>query len=176
MAEQTPESDALKSPPKKFAAKTLLILGGVLVMEIATVVAVFMIAGEPPIAEGATSAGKDLLLDLEQPMEVLVVADKFPNSKRGKTYLYDTEIYIEIRKKNDAPVQNRIDNMAARIRADVATIFRKAEPTHLLEPELSTLKRQIRAALDKRLGQDENGDPYVDDIQIPKCNQFRADV
>ena len=66
--------------------------------------------------------------------------------------------------------------MAAQISADIRTIVSRAEPNHLLEPTLATIKRQIKAALDKRLGRDEDGNSRVDHVVITKFTQFRADL
>ena len=66
--------------------------------------------------------------------------------------------------------------MAAQISGDIRAIIGLAEPNHLLEPTLATIKRQIRSALDKHLGRDEDGNSYVDEVVITKFTQFRADM
>jgi flagellar basal body-associated protein FliL len=176
MADQKDESKQQASgPSRKFSIRTLLILMGVLVLEAAAVSALFLLAGKPADVH-ASGAALDQAAMMEQPVELLAIEDRFQNTRTGRAYLYDTEIYIVVRQKHQEKIKADLESMHAQISTDVATIFRRAEPAHLLEPELSTLTRQIRAALDQRLGQDENGEPYVQEVLIRKCMQFRADL
>lgn len=175
MVEQTITAKP-QSAARKFPVKTLLILGAVMLIEGAAITAAFLLAGEPAGAEGATGAAEDAAAQAEQPVEVLVVVDKFPNTRSGRTYLYDTEVYIEILRKNKKDIEQDIENMRARITTDLGTIFRRAEPSHLLEPELLTVTRQIRAVLDKLLGSDEDDESYVRNVLVKKCIPFRADI
>jgi len=64
----------------------------------------------------------------------------------------------------------------AQISADIRTIISQAEPTHLHEPTLATLTRQIRKALDDRFSvETEDGSPVVEDVAIPKFSQYPSD-
>jgi len=176
MAEEAKEPATAPEPAKrKLPVKTLGALAAVLLLEAGAISAAFLFAGGPaPVkAEGAP---EDAAALLEQPVETLVVADKFQNTRTGRSYMYDTEIFVVVTTKNQSNVEGRVDQMKAQITTDIATIFRRAEPSHLLEPELSTLTRQVRAALDERLGIDEDGQPYVREVLIKKCTQFRADL
>src|SRR5262249_20092968 len=89
--------------------------------------------------------------EIRKTIELLVVADKFQNTRVGHTYLYDAEIYIDVRKKYEEKTKQEIEANKAQIRQDLRTIFGRAEPTQLLEPTLATLTRQIHAVLDERL-------------------------
>jgi len=174
MAEQTPDPSE-ETPKKKRSLKIILILVAVLVIEGGIIGAVFMVAGKPADVK-AEQAAQDEAAEAEQPVEELVVEDKFPNTKRGRTFIYDTEVYIVIRRKHQAEIRRQLDGMVAQIGADIRTIVSRAEPNHLLEPTLATIKRQIKAALDKRLGRDEDGNSRVDQVVITKFTQFRADL
>ncbi|MEX1017134.1 MAG: hypothetical protein WDZ31_10365, partial [Phycisphaeraceae bacterium] len=97
-----PDNDANKnaeSPKKGFPIKTMLILFAVLALEGAAISAVFMLSGGPQDAR-AEGAVEDEAARAEQPVEVLVIADKFQNTRTGRSYLYDTEIYIVIKRKH----------------------------------------------------------------------------
>jgi len=173
MADET--ENASEETKKKLPIKTLIIFAAVVVIEAAVIVGVFMAAGKPAdvVAEGA--APDDAAM-AEELVEELVVADKFPNTKRGRTFIYDAEIYIVVRRKYQMEVQMKLETMAAQISGDVRTIISRAEPNHLLEPTLATIKRQVKVALDERLGQDENGQSWVEQVVITKFTQFRADL
>jgi len=162
-------------PKKKLPVKTLLILASILVIEAMVITGVFLAIGKPAdvIADGAVL---DEAAMAEEPVETLVIADKFPNTKRGRTFIYDTEVYIVVRNKYLGEIEGKLASKAAQIGADIRTIISRAEPNHLLEPTLATLKRQINAALDERLGRDEEGQSRVEQVVVTKFTQFRADL
>ncbi len=160
---------------KKFPLKTIAVIGGILLVEAVIITGAFLMAGKPAtvVADGVAADEQAMA---EQEIEELIVAEKFPNTRTGRTYLYDTEVYIIIRRKYQQQVQQKVDMMTARVTAEIATIFRRADPTHLEEPTLATITRQIKAALDELIGRDEqSGDPLVAEVLIRKCTRFRAD-
>ncbi|MFW6058558.1 MAG: hypothetical protein ACODAQ_00165 [Phycisphaeraceae bacterium] len=170
MAEQNAND---KQPAKRqFPLKTILILAVILLLEAGAVSAVWFFAGQPP---EVSADGADLdQAELEQPVEMELIADRFQNTRSGRAYLYDTEIYIIVANKHQKTVERKLGSMHAQITTEVATIFRRAEPAHLLEPELSTLTRQIKAVMDEKVGYDEEGKPYVQQVLIRKCMQYPA--
>jgi flagellar basal body-associated protein FliL len=159
---------------KKFPLKSLVILLAVLLVEGIAISAAFLLSGGPQKLE-ASSEAEDKAALAEKPVEALVIADKFQNTRTGRTYLYDTEIYVLIKTKHEERVKKMLESMKAQIATDIATIFRRAEPGHLLEPSLATLQRQIKASLDDMLGKDEQGNSIVDKVLITKCTQIRLD-
>ncbi len=172
MADETTEESGSK---KKLPLKTLLILGAVLVIEGVIIAGVFMVMGQPADVK-AEAAAQDEAAIAEEPVEELVVEEKFPNTKRGRTFLYDTQVYVVVRRKHQETIRTHLDEMAAQISGDIRTIISRAEPNHLLEPTLATINRQIKAALDERLGRDEEGHSRIVQVVITKFTQFRADL
>ncbi|MEM0914149.1 MAG: hypothetical protein AAGB29_10065 [Planctomycetota bacterium] len=172
-----PDDNATESaePKKGLPIKTIVAVVAVLLIEAIAISAVFMLA-QGPEAVVADEAAVDAAAEGERPVEHMVVADKFQNTRTGRAYLYDTEVYIVVKNKHLGDVVDRIDAMRARVSTDIAEIFRKAEPSHLLEPELATLRRQIGAALTERLGYDADDEPLVMEVVIPRCKQYRADL
>ena len=81
-----------------------------------------------------------------------------------------------MRQKNQEKIAGQLESMSAQISADIRAIIGLAEPNHLLEPTLATIKRQIKASLDERLGRDDEGQSYVEQIVITKFTQYRADM
>lgn len=165
--------------PVKIAILLLVVM---LVEGIALVVVIKMFSSEPKAAhakavepsEHGGEADKGAQDEVKF-SELLVAKDQFPNQRTGRTYLYDTEIYITVRKKEADKLKKQVEAMQATLATDIAVVFRRAEPAQLLEPTLATLTRQLKAALDERLGKDAEGQPVVHEVLIRKCTQFRTD-
>lgn len=176
MAENNEEKTATtEKPASKLPVKTIMIMAAVFIIEAAAISAVWFFAGQSEPAS-AQNPNNDPALALEQPVEVLVIQGKFQNTRSGRPYLYDTEIYVVVKQKHTGYIERVLENTRVAITSEVSKLFRKAEPAHLLEPELSTLTRQIHAMLDRRLGRDEDGEPYIDKVLISKCTQYRSDL
>lgn len=174
--EQAP-ADAAAPAKKKFSLKPLLVLLAIVLIEGAAISAAFVISGKPADVTAASGAEKDEALKLEQPIEELVVADKFQNTRTGRTYLYDTEVYIVVKQRHHEQAKELLESKKAQIRQDIRTIISRAEPAQLLEPTLATLTRQIKASLDEKLGVDaQEGKPLIQEVLITKCTQFRVDM
>lgn len=170
-----PEQDTQAKPPKSSAVKTLIVLGVVLLLEGGTIGVTMYMAQGPQVAGAGIT--EDLEAAMQNKMELHVVTDRFPNLLTGRQISYDTQVYISVRQidnENDE-ITLKIESMQAQIQMDVATIIKKAQPAYFKEPTLATLCRQIQAALDERLGVNEEGNSYIDKVLIPKCNGFRAD-
>lgn len=163
------------TPSKGLPIKTILIMVIALVIEGVAISSAFIFAGKPADVKAEKIATSEAALG-DQPVEKLVIADKFQNNRSGKTFLYDTEIYIVVLKKDEKKVDEQMEAMSAQIAADMATIFRRAEPAHLLEPTLATLTRQIKAVLDDRLGRDAEGKSMVQEVLMKKYTQYRVDA
>lgn len=160
---------------KKLPIKTLIVLLVALLIEGLAISAVFMLTkGPEPIHADAGLAEE--LADEEKQVEVLVIEEKFQNTRTGRSYLYDTEIYVLIRHKHIDDVTANIENMKAQISTELATIFRRAEPSYLMEPNLATLTRQVGAVIVEKLGTDSDSEPYVQGTLIKKCIRIRADM
>jgi hypothetical protein len=176
-APETKPADAPAAPKKRFPLKMLLALGGVLLLEVVTVVVVFALAGGPKTvsADQSHTGAAALAEDGNKETEELVIQDRFANSRRGDVYLYDTEVYVVVRKRHQEKVKEQLKGMSAQIHADIATIFRRADPSFMHEDELQILSRQIKAALDLRFGPDPAGEPIVLRVLMTKCTEYRID-
>ena len=108
---------------------------------------------------------------------MLILSEKFQNSRSGIAYMYDTEVYAIVKRRNQPFVESRLEASKAEISRDINTIFRKAEPSQLAEGDLATLTRQVKAVLDQHFGNDEDtGEPYISEAIIRKCIRYRADM
>ncbi len=175
MAEENTPNSAAADGKKKLPLKTMIILATVLLIEAAAISGAFIFAGGPETIKADAELPEDLA-DKERQVEVLVIAEKFQNTRTGRSYLYDTEIYVIIRNKNVDTVDASIQAMQAQLSTEIATIFRRAEPSYLMEPELATLTRQVGAVLIEKIGLDSENEVYVMGTLIKKCIRIRADM
>jgi flagellar basal body-associated protein FliL len=168
--------EANSSPEKserRATIKTLLIILAVMLLEGGAIVGTMYFTGPSEVeGQGVTA---DLEAELSKLVEVPVVAEKFPNQRTGRTYLYDTEVFVTVEKRHETRTTQKLDASEARVSSGIATIFRRAEPAHFLEPTLATLRRQIQAVMNETIGNDGEGKPIVQDVLIRKCVPFRAD-
>lgn len=178
MADEAPEAAAPEGgeePKKKgLPLMPIIAVAAVLLVEAVVIVALFMFSGGPSEVKAEPGVVDELALG-EERAEVMVLARKFPNNKSGRSFLYDTEIYIVTKQKHMDDMTLKKEAMQATLTKDVATIFRRAEPSQLREQDLSTLTRQVAAALNERFGTDENGEPFVSEVLITKCMEFASD-
>lgn len=175
--QKTEASSGAVAQKKKLPLKPILVLLAVVLIEGAAISTAFLLSGKPAAVQADAGAEKDEALKLEEPIEELLVADKFQNTRSGRTYLYDMEIYMVVRKRNQELVKRQLDTRKAQVRQDIRTIISRAEPSQMLEPTLATLTRQIQAVLDERIGRDgQDGKPLVEHVLITKCTQFRVDM
>lgn len=167
------ETPAKKGLPKKM----LIIIAVVMVVEGAILGAGFLLFGEspPPVsAQGLTPDDKAMQLE---PIEVLLIGDKFQNTRHGaQAYLYDATIYVVVQRRHESYIQTEIESNMARISQEVTEVFARAEPAQLNEPDRLTLKRQILEKCEKRFGEDADGEPYVSDVVISNWKRFSADL
>mgnify|MGYP000141462360 CR=1 FL=1 len=181
-AEATPEEGG----KKKLPIMTIAVIAVVMVVEAAVMGGLFMVFGGEPQTAQADELVEDELAAEEELVEVMLIADKFQNSRQGaQAYLYDTTIYVLVKRKNHGTPEEieagegfdaKIAENLARIRSEVVGIFARAEPAHLNEPEHQTLRRQILERCQERFGEDAEGEPYVQDVVISDWKRFSTDI
>jgi flagellar basal body-associated protein FliL len=176
MAEKNEEKTPVEAEEKKKGLPLLPIIAvaGVLIAEAVVIVGLFMLSGGPSAVKAEPGVVDEVALG-QRPAEALVIAGKFQNTKSGRSFMYDTEIYVVVKQKHLDFVLERVAAMQASIQRDVTTIFRRAEPSHLREQELATLTRQVKAALDEHFGRDEEDEPIINEVLIAKCMEFASD-
>jgi flagellar basal body-associated protein FliL len=175
MADETPKDEAQAPAKKALPIKTILILVVALLIEGVAITGAFLLSKGPETIKADASL-PDELADMEKEVEVLVIADKFQNTRTGRSYLYDTEIYVMIRNKNVEIVDETIQSRQAQLSTEIATIFRRAEPSYLMDPDLATLTRQVAAVVTDKIGLDSDSEPFVIGTLIKKCIRIRADM
>ncbi|MDX2130566.1 MAG: hypothetical protein SFY69_00765 [Planctomycetota bacterium] len=169
-AEPAPAEPAKKKPP----IKLLGAVGAVMVIEGLAVFMVAKMTSPQPVAAETTLHEEDHA-DGEAAVEVSLLEDRFQNMQTGRVWVWDAQIVLKVRAKNQSVVEAALESRAAELQEGVALIFRRAQHSHLKEPGLETLNRQLTAYLNGVLGQDAEGKPRLERVMIPRCKGFPAD-
>ncbi len=155
----------------KPSKKVLLIVGAIMALEGAAVVGFMMLMNGPKDAQAAAIQGEDLAMR-EQVVEIDLVRERFQNMHGERIWLWDTEITLKVREKNREWVTQQLEDRRGEILEGISLIFRRAQPSHLKEPGLETLNRQITALMEQILGTHPDGSPRIERVLIPKCLGF----
>ncbi|MGB1124758.1 MAG: flagellar basal body-associated FliL family protein [Phycisphaeraceae bacterium] len=173
--EDTTQADA--PAKKKLPMKMIIILAVVMVVEGVIFGAGYFIFGDKPPTVHAEGLQVDPKADEFKLVEVLLIGDKFQNTRQGaQAYLYDATIYVEVQKRHETEIEMQIEEQMARISQEVTEVFARAEPAQLNEPDRLTLKRQILDKCKERFGDDADGDPYVRNVVISNWKRFSTDL
>ncbi len=166
-----------KSSGRKLNIRMLAVVGGLLAGEAALIIGAMMMLGREP--DVALAEGVDLdpmVAEQEKLVEVLVIDGKLPNSKSGVAFLYSTEVYVQVKKKHESMVADKVQQFYNEIKAEITAIWRTSDPHHFQEPKLETLTRKLNAMLQQRFGIDEEGgEPIVQKCVIVMGTGFRVD-
>lgn len=116
--------------------------------------------------DGADSDGQNGLTEVE-------LADCRPsNMMGGKFITFDMRVSGLVAAEDVERAERLIRANRARIEDGVNTAIRSAEPKHLNEPKLTTIKRRLKYEFDQIFGDDE----LIKEILIPKWLQSRRGV
>lgn len=153
----------------------LIVVGGILFGEAVIIVgAMSFMGGSAEVApqEHATLATPEG----EKITEVLVLDGRLPNAKLGVTYLYEVEIYVQVKERNAAKVTEELEQFRNEIKADIIFIWRTSDPREFQEPKLESLTRKVCALLSDRFGVDPNhSEPIISKCVIVMGTGFRID-
>lgn len=169
MAGEAPVPAPAAGGGKKLPVKSIGVLVLLMLLE-GGAFATWIALSKPHAAIGAEPEKPVASKVVDPNVELKILECRAPNTKTGKTYLYDMEVVVEVPKEKQALVEAVNKQRAAYILDALATIVRKADPQHLQEPDLETLRRQIRAALVEVFGEDA-----IVKVLIPRCTPYRAE-
>ncbi len=168
-------ASASEAPPKKKSPIMMIaIVAIVMIVEAVGIFAVVGITGggKNASAEGLEHKGSD---DSEDAVELPLVSDRFQNMQTGKTWIWNVEIVLRVKKKNETAVTGAVQAKSAEILEGVSMIFSRAQLSQLKEPGRQTINRQITAYLNKLIGPDAEDQPRVDRILFPKFVGYESD-
>ncbi|MCY2955385.1 MAG: hypothetical protein NTU53_25945 [Planctomycetota bacterium] len=123
-------------------------------------------------AAKAGGNGGSAKINSKKLVELKVVDFKAPNKHNGRGYLYDVSIYAATKSEFKEKVETAITERDALIKDRIRTIIAQCDPEKLggAEPELVTLRRQIKSQLEEILGEG-----MVEEVLVPRCIQYRMD-
>ena len=167
------QNDVVETKSKK---KMIIMMALILSVEAVVIVAAFFMFGGPPEVSAMGPEGIQTAED-EKIVEILVLDDRLPNNKSGVTYIYDSSIYLQIKKKYELRVNAELDQFENEIRSEIYAVWKTSEPQEFQEPMLETLTRKIYAMLDERFGADqETGERIIAKCVIVMGTGMRIDM
>lgn len=173
---EAPKADAAAAPAKK--GPPVKVIGIVAVLMALEAAAVFMVvkatSPKPAAAEEVHLEHADQH-DTEATIEIQLIEEKFQNLQTGRVWIWDTDIYLKVKQKNEEAVNKVLEGKSAEVKEGVAMIFRRAQHSQLKEPGLETINRQLTAYMNLVIGKDPDGKERIEKIFIPKCRGFPAD-
>jgi hypothetical protein len=177
-ADKGAEKAAEAAPAKKgLPIKTLGIVAALMIVEGIGLVFVLGALGGPKASNAATDA-KHLVSDDSEVIKELQVLDKgddkFQNMSSGQVWVWNVQVYVQVKKKNQDRVDRVLGDRSAEIKEGLSQIIGRAQIAQLKEPERQSLNRQVSALLEKIIGQDSDGKPLVERVLIPTCSGYPA--
>jgi len=177
MADPKAEKEAAAAPPaRKSNLKVIIVVAAIMLIEAGVLIGVAMFTSAPSVkADSGYETEQDSALN--RIMEIQVVHDRFPNSKQGVLYLYDTQITARVKTRHEKAITEFVAGNQALIKTTVAALWRNAEPRHFNEPLLSTLTRQAEEALKEIMPKDpKSGESLIDAILLEGVTPYRAGI
>jgi len=173
MATENARPEATESSEPKKSSKSLVL---VLVLMAVEGVAIFfgtkfltgsapaaVAASEPQAAEGEAKHGEQTPATQEF-AEVELGECRPVNRVSGKLINFRMRVSLLVRTSNSERVKTLVEGNKARINDRVNFVIRSAEPSHLNEPGLETIKRRLKSELDRILADEL----LIQDILIPE--------
>lgn len=175
MAEETPEAPAPAA--KNSSKKPVVMIAVVLIVEaVAIIGAMKMLAPKPAEVSAIEVEHPAEEAEGQKIVEVKVLEARMPNNKTGVTYVYNTEVYVQVRSKNEEKVSEEVEQFQNEIKSDITAIWRTAEPQYFQEPKLESLTRKVYALLNERFGIDkEKSEPVITKVVIVMSTGYRID-
>ncbi|MHC4990139.1 MAG: hypothetical protein ACYTGC_04085 [Planctomycetota bacterium] len=160
----------------KSRLRTVILILALIGGEAAVIIAAMQMLSGPDAVKGeSVLEGVEISQD-DRIVEQLVVEGRFPNAKRGFTYIYDTEVYVQIRNRHREQVIAELEQFRNEIKAELTAIWRTAEPYDFDQPKLENLTRKVHALLNGRFGVDvETGETVVTKVVIVMGSGLRID-
>ena len=160
----------------KSIIRMILLIAGILTIEAVVILGAIMLLGGAPVVDGASAPATAHLPQDERIVEVLVLDGRLPNSKTGITYLYDVEIYVQVKNRYASRVSDEFAQFRNEIKSEITAIWRQSDPREFQEAKVQSLTRKIGALLNQRFGVDkDHGEPIISKCVIVMGTGFRVD-
>lgn len=171
-----PAEEGEAAPAKKSGGpKTAMIVAALMVVEAG---AVFMVARmtSPQAAHAATEVTTEGHGEVSEgsTVELQLIEERFQNMQTGQIWVWDTEIVLKVKKKNEEVVAAVLASKGAEVKEGLSAIFRRAQLGQLKEPGLESLNRQLFSFVSQMVGKDAEGRERIERVLIPRCRGFAA--
>jgi hypothetical protein len=155
---------AKKKPP----IKVIGVVAAIMAAEAAGVYVLVGMTSPKPVAAESEIHGAEKA-EGQQSVEIDLIDDKFQNMQTGRVWMWDMKIVLKTTKKHEHHITAELEQRASEVQEGIAQIVRRAQHSHLKEPDLVTLTRQLSAYADKVFGHDAQGNSRIERVMIPKC-------
>jgi flagellar basal body-associated protein FliL len=167
------EGEGAEAPPAAkggLSIKLLAVIGAIMAIEgVGVFLFVTMMSGAPK------DAAAEIVSDEEDPealVEIMLTDEQYQNMTSNQVWIWEAEIYLKVRRKNQEFVQGQLEQRSAEIQEGITQIFRRAKLTELREPDFRTGSRQLTALVNDVFGNDADGLPRVERLVIAKLRGF----
>jgi len=154
------QTEFKKGNPEK--RKNLIMVGILLIVMMVEGAGVFVLvkhfgSANPNAAnaEGVSGLNPDEGEKKPAETEVEVVSFRAQNNKAQRAIIYDFVVYASISKDKAEDFKTLVESKKATIQDRFTQIVRGAEPEQFQEPNLATLRRKFKAALDTIAGDEQ---------------------
>ncbi|MEE9130738.1 MAG: hypothetical protein V3T84_12025, partial [Phycisphaerales bacterium] len=120
MPDETPQPEAGK---KKSPLKTIILVAVILLIEAGVFIGVMMMH-DPQLVEANPNAAVIEIPDDQKIVELRVIDSRLPNNKSGVTYLYDTQVWVQVKNRYSEQVADQLDRFHNEIKAEITAIWR----------------------------------------------------
>ncbi|MFQ5489165.1 MAG: hypothetical protein ACE5GE_00475 [Phycisphaerae bacterium] len=177
MPDEEPSVAPAAAKPNKM--KAMIVVGGIMAVEAGLIFGVMKMVGTGPSgaaaadvegtgSEEATGQGQGE----ESVKEVVIAETDAYNSRSGRLYLYHLRVSALVEAGNQSTLEKLVEERQGTMLDRINTVIRGADPNHLNEPGLETLRRQIKFELDKISGDAS----VIKELLIPQLLQTRSNL
>jgi len=162
---------------KSRLTKTLALVLGIAVIEGAGFFGVTKFFGGGPQNTYGEEADAHVLdgeeaQDIAKTVEIeMLERFRVPNDRSGRLYTYDISVALKIPGAREEDAVQLVADRNREISDRVARIIRAADPPVLREPELKTIRTQLRQAIGEVIGDQD----LIVEVLIPRCVPIRSD-
>ena len=132
------------------------------------------LGAEPAAASASQDGGQTSAPARDEPdkevAEVLITVTDASNNVSGRLYVYHIEVSALVEAGKKDRLAELIEHRKSTIRDRINGVIRGADPKHLDEPGLETIRRQIEFELNKVF----EDDSLILELLIPKLMQSRT--
>ena len=172
MSPEPAEQTVVESKPSSSKRKllTLGIVGAIMLLERVGIFVVVRMTRETPPSEASELAQNPAELLDQMDAELALIECDAINRKSGQSIVVHISISVRVAAGDQEHAARLIEKRQDTFKDRVQMILRSAEPQHLNEPNLDTLKRQVKFEVDKILEDDK----LILEVLIPQILQSRS--